>query len=215
MRLRLLVTSIVTAAAFTAMAWGQARGTGFSHPPVVNPGFSGFGTTTTGFNTKFPRRPFSGSPIVFYSDLGYEPIYPQPVSVVVVQPPAPAATPVAEPVHVPAKPLLLELQGDRWVQLEHFQMSGAAARYPSKTELQQNRPTETLLIFRDGRAESTGGYAVIGDALYEQTNYWSSGSWTKKIPLADLDLAATTKANQERGVVFKLPGGPNEVVLQP
>jgi hypothetical protein len=56
---------------------------------------------------------------------------------------------------------------------------------------------------------------VIGDVLYEQSNYWTSGSWTRKIPMADLDLPATIKANQQRGIVFKLPAGPNEVVLQP
>ena len=72
-----------------------------------------------------------------------------------------------------------------------------------------------MLVFRDGHSETTSAYAVIGDALYEQSNYWASGSWTKKVAMADLDLPATIRANQQRGVVFKVPAGPNEVVLQP
>jgi hypothetical protein len=111
----------------------------------------------------------------------------------------------------------LELQGDRWVQVDHFQMTPNAAANGDGTAQRAGNavPAETLLIFRDGRSEVTNGYAVIGDALYEQSNYWTSGTWTKKIPIADLDVPATMRANQQRGLTFKLPTGPNEVVLQP
>ena len=36
-----------------------------------------------------------------------------------------------------------------------------------------------------------------------------------KVQLADLDLPRTVKQNQERGLKFDLPSGPNEVVLRP
>lgn len=219
MRLRLLGTSLMTAAMLGGIASAQARGvSGFAHAPSVTPGFAGFGvTTSTGFGPAFSRRPLGGVPVVFYSDLGYEPVTAQPVSVVIVQPPATTIAPREEEPRPPAKPLLLELQGDRWVQVEQFQMTpNVAARQPEKTaQTIHNVPADTLLVFRDGRSEATNAYAVIGDALYEQSNYWNSGRWTKKIPMADLDLPATIKANQERGIPFKLPAGPNEVVLQP
>jgi len=221
MRLRVLVTWLVTTAAFAGMAAAQARGqVGFSHPTSVTPGFEGFGvTTTTGLGPAFPHHhpPVAGAPVFFYSDLGYEPVATQPVSSVVVQPSAPAAAPIPEESHAPAKPLLLELQGDHWVQVDHFQMSPNAGEYFDGTSQRGGHavPLETLLIFRDGRSEVTNGYAIIGDALYEQSNYWTSGTWTKKIPIADLDVPATMRANQQRGLTFKLPAGPNEVVLQP
>jgi len=213
----LFVTTLLTAASFAQTFLGP----GFAHATAVTPGFAGFGvtTTTTGaapaFSHHFHHHPFGNAGGIFFSDLGYEPVSSQPVSVIVVQPPAPAAPPTVEESHPPAKPLLLELQGDRWVQVEHFQMTrGALPDHNAKAQT-KNAPEETLLVFRDGHSESTTGYAVIGDALYEQRNYWASGSWTKKIAMADLDLPATIQANQQQGLRFRLPAGPNEVVLQP
>lgn len=58
----------------------------------------------------------------------------------------------------------------------------------------------TVLVFRDQRKQEIRNYAIVGQTL------WSfAPQRTQKIPLADLDLAATTKANDERGVDFKVP----------
>lgn len=218
MRSRLLIAYAVTAVVLSGIASAQARGMGgVGRAPSVTPGFAGFGTTsTTGFGPTFPRH-VSAAPVVFFSDLGYEPVTTQPVSLVVIQPAAPAVAPREEQAHPPAKPLILELQGDHWVQVEHFQMTSnlVANRDKRPVQTSNNTPLDTLLVFRDGHSETTSAYAVIGDAVYEQSNYWTSGSWTKKIPIADLNLPATIRVNQQRGVVFKLPAGPNEVVLQP
>ena len=51
--------------------------------------------------------------------------------------------------------------------------------------------------------------------MYATSDYWSSGTWSKKIQLADLDVPSTVKLNQERGVKFKLPTSPNEVIIRP
>ena len=59
------------------------------------------------------------------------------------------------------------------------------------------------------------GYTIITGTIYSNSDYWSNGSWTKKIQIADLDVPATLKLNQERGLKFVLPAGPNEVVLRP
>jgi hypothetical protein len=70
------------------------------------------------------------------------------------------------------------------------------------------------LAFRDGHKEEVGSYSIIGGTLYTKADYWTSGSWTRKIQITDLDLPATLKLNQERGVNFALPAGPYEVVIR-
>jgi hypothetical protein len=223
MRPLLLAACALTAAALSSAASAQARGGGtFGHPPgvpQVTPGFAGFGVPQpAGIPSIFHRRPFGGGSVFFYSDLGYEPVTPQPVSVVVVQPSAPAPAAQVDEQRPAVKPLLLELQGDRWVQVDRFQGTGSPVQFsrePASVRPAPKPPLPTLLVFRDGRAEATSGYAIIGDALYAQTDYWTTGAWTRKIALAELDLSATMRANRERGVSFKLPSGPNEVVLHP
>jgi hypothetical protein len=190
---------------------------------TIPPGFATIGIPQpAGTTASFARRRFRSGSVFFYSDLGYEPAAAPPASVVVVEPPAPPTTPQVDE-RPPIMPLLLERQSGHWVRVEntqaisapvpehHEQRPGQAVRDPSV----QNPPPATVLLFRNGRAELTNGYAIIGNTLYAQTDYWTTGGWSKKIALAELDLAATIRANQERGGVFKLPAGPNEVVLQP
>ena len=55
---------------------------------------------------------------------------------------------------------------------------------------------------------------IKGDVIFTDTNYWSTGSWTKKVPVAELDVPATRKLNEERGGKFSLPSGPNEVIIR-
>lgn len=61
----------------------------------------------------------------------------------------------------------------------------------------------TVLVFRDQRKQEIQNYAIVGETLW---NF--SGQRTQKIPLSDLDLAATTKANEDRGVDFRVPNSP-------
>ena len=58
----------------------------------------------------------------------------------------------------------------------------------------------TLLVFKDGHQLEVGNYAVVGSTLYDLTPGHS-----RKVALADLDLDATRKQNDDRGVVFQLP----------
>jgi hypothetical protein len=59
----------------------------------------------------------------------------------------------------------------------------------------------TVLVFRDQHQQEVQNYAIVGQTI------WTFGQRTQKIPLSDLDLPATTKANDERGVDFRVPGG--------
>ncbi|MGH9515714.1 MAG: hypothetical protein ACRD3P_08565 [Terriglobales bacterium] len=58
----------------------------------------------------------------------------------------------------------------------------------------------TLLIFKDGHQQEISNYAIVGSTLYDL-----SDGRSKKVQLADLDLQATVKQNDQRGVEFQLP----------
>jgi hypothetical protein len=57
----------------------------------------------------------------------------------------------------------------------------------------------TILIFRDGHQQEIESYAIAGAKLIVL------GERPQKIQLTDLDLDATAKVNDDRGVDFKLP----------
>ncbi|MFZ0911662.1 MAG: hypothetical protein WBQ76_02410 [Candidatus Korobacteraceae bacterium] len=62
------------------------------------------------------------------------------------------------------------------------------------------KPREpTVLVFRDGHQQEVGNYAIMGQTVYVLD------SRTQKISLADLDVPATVKANDDRGTEFKVP----------
>lgn len=79
----------------------------------------------------------------------------------------------------------------------------AAAGQPEQPEEPEEpvRPQPaTVLVFRDGHHADVVNYAIIGDALFDFAQ-----DHARKIPLADLDLAGTEKANDALGIEFKLP----------
>ena len=57
----------------------------------------------------------------------------------------------------------------------------------------------TVLVFRDGHKQEVSNYAIMGQTVYV------FDSRTQKIALGDLDVPATIKANDDRGVEFQLP----------
>lgn len=61
----------------------------------------------------------------------------------------------------------------------------------------------TVLVFRDGHTVEVKNYAIVGDQLYDLSN----GS-RRKIALADLNVSATEKQNDDRGLDFRLPTRP-------
>jgi hypothetical protein len=98
--------------------------------------------------------------------------------------------------------------------------SGAApapsASYPARPNSYraQNQPTDpsgqddasasdqpqTVLVFKDGHQVEVANYAIVGSTLYDL----SSGH-RLKIALNDLDLSATAKQNDDRGIDFQVP----------
>jgi hypothetical protein len=60
---------------------------------------------------------------------------------------------------------------------------------------------QTVLVFKDGHQLEVANYAIVGSTLYDLT-----GGHRQKIALADLDLSATAKQNDDRGIDFQVPG---------
>jgi hypothetical protein len=164
----------------------------------------------------------------FYADDYEEPPASEapPAQVVVVQ--APAPSPQAPPAP-PAESLVLELHGNHWVRItdsgetevdpENSQPGSIQAASRPSAEAGNSPPARALppavLVFRDGHQEQTRKYTIIGPMIYTSTDYWVGGSWRRKIPMSELDVAATLRLNQERGVRFELPSAPNVVVVRP
>jgi len=77
----------------------------------------------------------------------------------------------------------------------------------AKSQKSEGKPEEqepaTVLVFKDGRHQDVSSYAISGDLIYDLGN-----GRARKILLADLDLAATVKLNDELGNDFRLPVRP-------
>ena len=155
------------------------------------------------------------------------------------EPPAPAAW-RPEPPPAPAAPskpvesVVMELRGGRWVRLTNYGVNDTGDRTsepqpaprgsvtPSKSSgasaQTQAPPTSELppaiLVFRDGHQEQAAKYTIVGRTIYVKGDYWTSGSWTRPIPVAELNLAATVQLNQQRGVKFSLPSKPSEIIVR-
>src|SRR6201987_3834405 len=65
------------------------------------------------------------------------------------------------------------------------------------------REPDTILVFKDGHKIQVGNYAIVGSNLFDLTP-----GHRQKVALADLDVNATQKANDDQGVDFKLPSLP-------
>jgi len=76
--------------------------------------------------------------------------------------------------------------------------ASAAAKQP-KHEHDASPVEPTVLVFRDGHKLEVTNYAIMGQTLYV------FDTRTQKIALGDLDVPATIKANDDRGVEFQLP----------
>jgi hypothetical protein len=59
---------------------------------------------------------------------------------------------------------------------------------------------DTVFVFRDHHSEEIQNYAIVGKTLWVFTEQRA-----RKVPIAELDVPATTKANEDRGIVFRLP----------
>jgi hypothetical protein len=145
----------------------------------------------------------------------------------IVQQPAQVSAPTISPV----EPLLLEIHDGQWVRVPTGIEIPAIPQSPKPDSAKASNPNPgfvelpagapplpalppAVIVFRDGHSEEVAKYMIQGETLFTNADYWSTGSWTRKIPLAEVDIPASLKLNKERGTKFNLPSGPNEVVIR-
>jgi len=127
----------------------------------------------------------------------------------------------------PIEPLLMEERDGQWVRVLNgtelptaAQAQAASAQAPKASatpEAPAQPPAKlpsAMIVFRDGHMEEVAKYMIQGNILYTSGDYWSTGSWTRKIRVADLDVPATLKINEQRGAKFDLPSGPGEIMVR-
>lgn len=94
-------------------------------------------------------------------------------------------------------------QADLGAEVDRLNDQVASLR-EQQEEMQNSRQTAssnpTELIFRDKHTEQIQNYAIVGQTLWVLT-----ADRARRIPLSDLDLTATKKANEDRGSEFNLP----------
>jgi len=189
-------------------------------------GFSNFGhSVNVSFGGRSPSRSFGRGAIFlgdpFYADYPIAPLTMPPQYI--VEQPATRVEALPEP---KSEPLMIELQGNRYVRFGGRQQSAergasAAPDYaeagtsPSVSQQPAQPEIPTVLIFRDGHREQIPEYAIVGSTIYASGDYWQSGHWTKDIQLSALNIPETVRANQNNGVKFVLPSAPNEVITRP
>ncbi|HVP44249.1 MAG TPA: hypothetical protein VMS96_12515 [Terriglobales bacterium] len=76
----------------------------------------------------------------------------------------------------------------------------AAEATPKSTVIGVGEQETTTLVFADGHQLDIHNYAIVGQILFNL-----DGTGPFKVKLAELDLVATAKINEDRGVDFKLP----------
>jgi hypothetical protein len=107
--------------------------------------------------------------------------------------------PSALPVENKALAAQVALLTDAVEQLRQDQALRAASSAPAVRPQPppEEKPLPAVLVYRDGHRAEVENFAILGKTL------WVFGKQTtRRIPLADLDLDATQKANDERGVDF-------------
>jgi hypothetical protein len=205
------------------MPGAMAQMRGFSGPVRLGPGF-GRGVTFAARNRPLGSRGFYlGDTPFYYTDYPFQQFAAEPASPQVLVMRSPADTPQESK----SEPLLIELRGDRYVRFGGVQkpargtnaLPDYAEELPTKSSARAvSKTTElppAMLVYRDGHQEEVSDYAIVGTVMYVRGDFWQNGYWTKNIQLSALNIPATMKTNQDNGVKFVLPAGPNEVVTRP
>lgn len=180
------------------------RGYGNS-PPIYGGRGIRFGTccfgSGSGFQTNAPLFPRHRE---HHRSFGYGPIlYPAYSQVVVVQPDEAAdedgAYDAVYDPRIDPRVLRLRLPKDSEAEPRPKAATNAASAPAPEPEPVVAQPT-TVLVYKDGHKAEVQNYAIVGATLFELGD-----GRTRKIQLAELDLPATQKANDDRGVDFQLP----------
>lgn len=197
---------------------------------------SNFGSQRAAFGARSFAYPIPFFTDSLYSDAIYAPGYAgASPAVLILQGQSPAPAEPERPAS-PVQPLLIELQGNRYVRLSGDETSGAQIIDSDSLQRESSEhgssqkarlldvaapatpvrePVPALLVFRDGHREEVSDYTIAVGILYARSDDFSSGAWNKKIELSALNLPETVATNRSRGVKFRLPRASNEVIVGP
>lgn len=95
--------------------------------------------------------------------------------------------------------VVVDLPPDRHAAAPSDDEQFAYAVPPPRDDSEAQPIDATILVFRDGHQQEVLNYAIMGQTLYVVDTR------TQKIGLGDLDLPATIKVNDDRGVDFHVP----------
>lgn len=100
-----------------------------------------------------------------------------------------------------------QLRQERLQQAEAVAATPVPATRPAPSPARQTEPERptppTVLVFNNGSQVEVDNYVIVDKTLYEFAPHW-----TRKISLAELNVPATTRMNDDRGVEFRLPEVP-------
>jgi hypothetical protein len=234
-----LASGLAGAALLAPPVTAQGRGGTFFTPPARTGGTFFNAPAATGFQRvpgvagfhgrvgRVPRHRHLVRGSGGYWPYSYYPGYDYDDGAVEEAPAPPARAPAPSPeIHKAADSVVMELRGDRWVRLTTTGPVEVVGQLPSPTarsallsafdEAPAASPLPAaILVFRDGHREEAARYTIVGNTLFLKADYWSTGSWTRKVLITDLDIPATLKLNIEHGTRFTLPSRPSEVILRP
>jgi hypothetical protein len=179
----------------------------------------------------YPYGLFSDSFYSDYSDDSYATGYQVATEPPVILVRNSVAAAVPEHVPAPAEPLMIEWRGNHYVRISGDENSNAemidqdnGQSALSRAEGQSGPATSQApahdlapvdLVFRDGHREQISAYTIADGILYTAGDYYTNGSWSRKIELTSLNLPETISSNRSRGTPFRLPAAPNEVIVRP
>ena len=109
------------------------------------------------------------------------------------------ATPAAAPASAPAADKATPKKVAKKGAAAPAKAMTAATPAPASPAPEESTPT-TVLVFHDGHRTEARNYAIVGQTLWIYTQDES-----QKVPLSDLDVAATKTANSDRGIIFQMP----------
>ena len=213
-----LPVALLTATLFALSTLAQVRGVASARAPPAGNSFRHSGRSRlVGLARHRPSNGYIFYPFYdfdyAYDDSDYEPVEP-PDKAVRAQPER-ESVPIAHPI----ESLILENRNGQWVRIPTGTQwpIGPRAEVSGPREAASFSPIKlppTIFVFRDGHQEEVERYVVQGTDLYTSADYWSSGTWTRRIPIAELDVPASVKLNAARAGNFILPTRSYEVIVR-
>jgi hypothetical protein len=177
---------------------------------------SAMGCTSVGFTNQFFGQPVSAVPTNGRGrnnghgrgrgGNNYYPVYvPYSVPVVVDQEASPEQAAAADDSEEPPAMTVFERRPMQAMVVPSAPMDESRVYHPAPNQAapapaEERMAPAIVLIYKDGHEREVQNYAIMGNYVYDIGSFVA-----QKIPIADLNVKATMKANDDRGVDFSLP----------